>query len=153
MEITFEAIPESSIQSVGILSSLYDGIAELLRFTSLLMLFSNLAISRCILNLLKIWTYAAMQITSVIAVCRHAYLSSKLEIFLSVASQGGGLPPSSFMEEMSARRHLRCRYSDAASRSASAFLSGQLKCFKTAVSSDCRIAGNLEQKKGYIADK
>lgn len=80
---------------------------------------------------------------------RHAYLSSKPEIFLRVASQGEGLPPSSFKEEMSVRRHLRCRYSDAASRSASAFLSGQLKCFKTAVSSDCKKCGVIWSI-GYI---
>jgi hypothetical protein len=42
MASTLEAIPESSIQSVGILNSLYDGIAKLLRFTNLLMLFSSL---------------------------------------------------------------------------------------------------------------
>ena len=104
------------------------------------MLFSSLASSGSYIQL-------AISISEGFCYCccdADAYLSRKLEVFLRIASQGEGLPPSSFKEEMSDRRHLRCRYSDAASRSASAFLSGQLKCFRTAVSSDYRIVGDLD---------
>lgn len=65
-----------------------------------------------------------------------SYLSNRVAIFLKEAPHG--ISGSSLKEEISCSNNLSSRYSTAASRIASAFLSGQLKCFKTARSSACR---------------
>jgi hypothetical protein len=68
---------------------------------------------------------------------KEQYLSNKDEIFRRDASHG--TPVSSLKESTSDSSFLKYLNSIAASRNESAFLSGQLKCFSTALSSDCNV--------------
>lgn len=71
-----------------------------------------------------------------------SYLSSKFAIFFKAVPQGTS--KSSLKEDISVSNVFRLRYSTAASLMASAFLSGQLKCFRTARSSAYQTNNNLK---------
>lgn len=126
---TLPTTPESSSQSIGIPNSLYRETAMSRVRSSAYTLVSTLLEAQ---NLISFKGHLSWFVTTRI-LCWRTYFSSNLYIFFRAGSQGRF--GSSVNDDTCFSSFIKSWYSKDASLSASAFPSGQSKCFRTARSS------------------